>query len=76
MDKLDSRPPEEAITDVPELVGLGEWSDWKVHGYSVGMRQRLGLAAALLREPWSPTFGGSAPRGNTRRASTWHTDAR
>ena len=32
-------------------VGLAERADEKVHKYSLGMRQRLGLAAALLKDP-------------------------
>ena len=34
-----------------ELVGLGDRADNKVRTYSLGMRQRLGLAAALLKDP-------------------------
>ncbi len=34
-----------------ERVGLGVAGDRRVKGYSLGMRQRLGLAAALLRAP-------------------------
>jgi ABC-2 type transport system ATP-binding protein len=34
-----------------ELVGLREAADRRVGGYSLGMRQRLGLAGALLAEP-------------------------
>jgi ABC-2 type transport system ATP-binding protein len=34
-----------------EQVGLGAQADATVAGYSAGMRQRLGLAAALLRAP-------------------------
>lgn len=34
-----------------EQVGLGDRADSKVRTYSLGMRQRLGLAAALLKDP-------------------------
>ncbi len=34
-----------------EKVGLGDRADHKVRTYSLGMRQRLGLAAALLKDP-------------------------
>ncbi|WP_300645641.1 ATP-binding cassette domain-containing protein [Nocardioides sp.] len=37
--------------EVLELVGLGPAGDRKVGGYSLGMRQRLGLATALLADP-------------------------
>ncbi len=40
-----------AVAEVLEQVGLTSQADDKVGGYSAGMRQRLGLAAALLRSP-------------------------
>jgi ABC-2 type transport system ATP-binding protein len=39
------------IADALERVGLGGIDDRPVKAYSLGMRQRLGLAAALLRSP-------------------------
>jgi ABC-2 type transport system ATP-binding protein len=39
------------IEDVLEQVGLSEVADDKIRGFSLGMRQRLGLAAALLTRP-------------------------
>ena len=39
------------IADVLERVGLGGVDRRPVKAYSMGMRQRLGLAAALMRQP-------------------------
>jgi ABC-2 type transport system ATP-binding protein len=39
------------IDEVLEIVGLADRSKDKVRGYSHGMRQRLGIASALLRRP-------------------------
>jgi ABC-2 type transport system ATP-binding protein len=39
------------IEEVLETVDLTDRADRKVGGYSYGMRQRLGVAASLLREP-------------------------
>ena len=43
--------PTAGIDDVLEQVGLTDVADDKVRGFSLGMRQRLGLAAALLTRP-------------------------
>jgi ABC-2 type transport system ATP-binding protein len=43
--------PTTGIDDVLDQVGLADVADDKVRGFSLGMRQRLGLAAALLTKP-------------------------
>jgi ABC-2 type transport system ATP-binding protein len=43
--------PGHRVTEVLELVGLAEAGRRKVGGYSLGMRQRLSLATALLGDP-------------------------
>ena len=43
--------PLTAVDEVLGQVGLTEVADQKVRGFSLGMRQRLGLAAALLTRP-------------------------
>jgi ABC-2 type transport system ATP-binding protein len=49
--RLDGGPTEAAVRDALAKVGLeGRGAD-RVAGYSTGMRQRLGIAAALLRSP-------------------------
>ena len=48
--RLDGHGPG-AVDRVLERVGLGERADDLVKTYSLGMRQRLGLAAALLKDP-------------------------
>jgi len=46
-----ARLPVSRVDEVLELVELGEAARRRVKGYSLGMRQRLGLAAALLGDP-------------------------
>jgi ABC-2 type transport system ATP-binding protein len=48
---LPGRIDSNRIDAVLEMVDLSSAADRRVGGYSLGMRQRLGLAAALLGEP-------------------------
>jgi ABC-2 type transport system ATP-binding protein len=48
---LDGAGASERIAEVLEIVELAPRAKHKVGGYSHGMRQRLGIAAALLRSP-------------------------
>jgi ABC-2 type transport system ATP-binding protein len=43
--------PRERVTAVLEQTGMAPYADRRVGGYSMGMRQRLGLATALLGDP-------------------------
>lgn len=43
--------PRQAVDDALELVGLSEFGDRLAKKYSLGMKQRLGLAAALIGRP-------------------------
>jgi ABC-2 type transport system ATP-binding protein len=55
------------VDDVIELVGLGSAARRKAGGYSLGMRQRLGIAAAMLGDPkviiMDEPFNGMDPEG-------------
>ncbi len=43
--------PRQRVEEVLELVGLRDRGDDKVSSYSLGMKQRLGIAGALLSDP-------------------------
>ena len=43
--------PKTQVEAVLDLVQLSDAADERVKGYSLGMRQRLGIAAALLKQP-------------------------
>ncbi len=48
--------PLRRVEAVIELVGLGSAAGRRIKGYSLGMRQRLGIAAALLGDPGTLVF--------------------
>ena len=57
----------EAVGECLEEAGLGEHAGKRVRGYSLGMRQRLSIAAALLGDPGNLVLdepvGGLDPAG-------------
>jgi ABC-2 type transport system ATP-binding protein len=61
--QLDAR----RVDEVVDLVGLGDAARRKAGGYSLGMRQRLGIAAAMLGDPpvliLDEPFNGMDPDG-------------
>ena len=42
---------EERIDEMLEIVGMYDWRDEKFEAFSRGMKQRVGVAAALIKEP-------------------------
>jgi ABC-2 type transport system ATP-binding protein len=49
--RLDGATGDTDVDEVLSRVGLGDRRHDRVAGFSTGMRQRLGIAAALLRQP-------------------------
>ncbi len=49
--ELDGPPAHGRVASALERVGLEKRAEDRLSGYSTGMRQRLGIAAALLRAP-------------------------
>jgi len=49
--RMNGEVSEERISEVLEMVGLSERGGSKVGSYSHGMRQRLGIALALIHKP-------------------------
>jgi ABC-2 type transport system ATP-binding protein len=49
--RLDGGARPGRLEEVLEIVDLADRADEKVGGYSFGMRQRLGVAASLIRDP-------------------------
>ncbi len=48
---MNGRVSDKRIAEVLDMVGLADRAGSKVGGYSHGMRQRLGIALALIHEP-------------------------
>lgn len=61
------RLPAARVSDVIEMVGLQSAARRRAGGYSLGMRQRLGIAAAMLGDPpvliLDEPFNGMDPEG-------------
>ena len=56
------------VDEVLDVVELSDRAKDRVGGYSHGMRQRLGIAAALLRRPQAACCSTSPRPASTRRA--------
>ena len=51
LNDLSKEKREDKITELLEIVGMTGWRDEKIEDYSRGMKQRVGIASALMKEP-------------------------
>ncbi|MFF9075730.1 ATP-binding cassette domain-containing protein [Streptomyces sp. NPDC014735] len=64
---LSNRIPRRRVKEVLQEVGLAEVANRRIGGFSLGMKQRLGIAAALLGDPpvlmFDEPINGMDPEG-------------
>lgn len=51
LNDISKEEREDRIEEMLEIVGMSDWTDSKLESFSRGMKQRVGIAAALLKEP-------------------------
>lgn len=51
LNKVPRAVRKKRVGELLELVGMSDWAGTRVKGYSKGMRQRVGIAQALMNEP-------------------------
>lgn len=51
MSGVERRERARRSAELLELVGMSDWSEKKIGGYSKGMRQRIGIAQSLMNNP-------------------------
>lgn len=51
LNDLPKEVREDRISEMFKIVGMSDWRDSKLESFSRGMKQRIGIAAALIKEP-------------------------